>query len=341
MLDTVKKLCALNGVSGDEDAVREYILDRITSVADSVTVDIMGNVIALKKGRKTPKKSVMLSAHMDEVGVMVTGFTDDGYVKFACVGGIDRRVIMGKPVYFGKNRLFGVVGNKAIHLVTAEERKKIPALDDMYIDIGASSKSEAEKWLALGETGAFDSTVFEFGDGMLKAKAIDDRVGCAVLIHMLESELPVDCHFVFTVQEEVGTRGAFGAAFRIVPDIALVVEGTTAADLPSVSGVKKICVPGKGVVIPFMDRGTIYNKELYSMLTDVANANNIPWQTKSYIAGGTDASAIQRSRAGVMTAGIATAIRNIHSPSCVASIADMNAMYKLAEKFLVAIGERY
>jgi endoglucanase len=341
MLDTIKSLCALNGVSGTEDSVRDYLKARISKFAAEIKTDVMGNLIVFKKGEKTPKKTVMLCAHMDEVGVIVTGITDDGFLKFDCVGGIDRRVLIGKTVYIGDSSIFGVIGNKAVHLVKKEDRDKIPQLDDMYIDIGAKDKSEAAQLVSLGDTGAFDPSVIEFGDGFLKAKALDDRAGCAVLLKLIESELPVDCTFAFTVQEEVGTRGAAIASFRVMPDIALIVENTTAADLPSVPSSKKVCSVGKGVVIPFMDKATIYNRELYNMLTALAEKNNIPWQTKSMVAGGTDAGTVQRSRAGVMTAGIAAPVRNLHSPSDVACVRDLEGMYRLAELFLIEIGDKY
>jgi endoglucanase len=341
MLETIKNLCVLNGVSGREDSVRDYIVKRVSKYASEIKTDVMGNLIVFKKGKKTPSKTLMLTAHMDEVGIIVTGYTESGYLKFDCVGGIDHRVLMGKIVYIGDNRIFGVIGNKAVHLVKKDEREKIPPVDEMFIDIGVGSRDEAAELVPLGETGALDPTVQEFGSGFIKAKALDDRFGCAVLIKLLESDLPVDCTFVFTVMEEVGTRGAFGAAFGVAPDIALIVEATTAADLPSVASSKKVCAAGKGAVIPFMDKATIYNRELYALLTELADKNSIPWQTKTYISGGTDAGTVQRSRAGVMTAGIAAPVRNLHSPSCVACISDLDAVYRLTELFLDEIGARY
>jgi endoglucanase len=337
----IKTLCALDGVSGTEDSVRSFIETGVSQYASTIRTDAMGNLIVFKKGLKAPEKTLMLCAHMDEVGLIVTGITDDGYLKFHEVGGIDRRVLIGKTVFIGDGKAFGVIGNKAIHLVKKDERDKIPPLDEMYIDIGAQTREEASKRVALGDTGAFDGGILEFGDGMLKAKALDDRVGCAVLMMLLETDLPVDCTFVFTVQEEAGTRGALGAAFGVRPDIALVVEGTTAADLPSVPASKKVCSVGKGVVIPFMDKATIYNRELYAMLTGLADKNGIPWQTKTTIAGGTDAGVIQRSRSGVMTAGIAAPLRNLHSPASVGTYSDFEAIYALAEAFLLEIGVKY
>ena len=329
MLDTLKTLCALDGVTGNEEKVRDYIKSEISPYADDIRVDAMGNLIAFKKGAKHPEKTVMLAAHMDEVGVIVTSITDDGYLKFACAGGIDRRVLIGKEVWIGENRVYGVIGNKAIHLVKADERAKIPKVDDMFIDIGASSKENAEKLVSLGDTGAFKNTVFEYGDGMLKAKAIDDRVGCAVMIDILKTDLAYDTYFVFTVQEEVGTRGALAASFSVKPDLAIICEGTTAADMPDVKGEKKICTPGKGVVVPFMDRGTIYTRDLHQKIIRLADEIGIRWQTKTMIAGGTDASAIQRSNAGVRVCGIAAAIRNIHTPASTASIDDIMQMRNL------------
>lgn len=338
MLDTLKTLCALDGVTGTEDSVRNYIRSRVEPYAYFLAEDAMGNLIVEKKGARQTEKRLMLAAHMDEVGIIVTCITDDGYLKFACAGGIDRRVLLGKQVYIGESRIYGVIGNKAIHLVKREERDIIPQIEDMYIDIGAASREEAEKLVQPGDTGAFDNAVYLYGTDMLKAKAIDDRVGCAVLIKLIEQKLPIDCTFVFTVQEEVGTRGVRGAAFRVKPDVALIVEGTTAADIPSVKGMKKICSPGKGVVIPFMDRGTIYDRKLYAMLNELAEEKQIPHQTKSMIAGGTDASAVQRSRSGVRCAGIAAAIRNIHSPASTASVTDCENLYRLAEAFIEKMG---
>lgn len=341
MLDTIKALCALDGVSGAEDSVCTYIRNTVSGLADDVRTDALGNLIVFKKGRKTPSKSLMLTAHMDEVGVIITGITDEGYLKFASVGGFDRRVVIGKAVYIGEKRVFGIIGNKAYHLVKKEERDKIPPLDEMYIDIGAKSKDAAAQLVALGDTGTFDNGIFEFGNGFIKAKALDDRFGCAVMMKLLASELPVDCTFVFAVQEEVGNRGAFGAAFSVAPDVALIIETATTADLPAVPSSKKVCNVGKGVVIPFMDRSTIYHKDMYALLTGLSDENNIPWQTKTFISGGTDASAVQRSRGGVMTAAIAAPVRNLHSPSSVACISDMDAVYKLACRYLDAFGERY
>ena len=277
MLDTVKTLCRLSGVSGYEDEVREYILERVMPYADEINTDAMGNLIVYKKGAVAPAKKVMFCAHMDGVGLIVIGIDDDGYLKFSCVGGIDRRVLIGKYVFIGDNRVPGVIGIKAYHLVSSEEEKSVPKVDEMYIDIGVSSREEAERLVSLGDYCAFDDTVVEFGSGFMKAKAIDDRLGCAAMLKLIESDLPCDCTFVFTVQEEVGTRGAKIAAYQVAPDICLVLEGTTAADIPGSSEANEICRLDGGVVIPFMDRGTVYDTGLYKALTSLAKDYDIKW----------------------------------------------------------------
>lgn len=341
MVNTLKTLCLLSGVSSFEDEVRNYIKERVSPYADSVRVDAMGNLIVFKKGKKSTGNKLMLCAHMDEVGLIIRAITEDGYLKFACVGGIDRRVLLGKRVAVGDNKVTGIIGLKAIHLTSPEERKRVPKLEEYYIDIGAKDKESAEKLVNIGDCGVFVSDVVEFGNGMLKAKAIDDRVGCAILIKLLEEELPMDCTFVFTVQEEVGTRGAFGSAFSVTPEIAMVLEGTTAADNPALDEHCQVCWPGRGPVISWMDGSAVYDRDLFELLRDLADQNDVPWQMKHYLAGGTDAGAIQRTKEGVRVTGISAAVRYLHAPSSVASISDMEHMLTLARLFIGAVAEKY
>ena len=248
-------------------------------------------------------------------------------------------MLLGKRVLIGEKKVTGIIGLKAIHMTTPEERKKVPKLEDYYIDIGVKDKESAEALVELGDCGVFVSDAVEFGDGMLKAKAIDDRVGCAVMLELLKEPLPMDCTFAFTAQEEVGTRGAFAAAFSVTPEIACVLEGTTAADSPAVDEHCQVCWPGKGPVISWMDGASIYDRELFETLRSLAQQNDIPWQLKHYLAGGTDAKAIQRTKAGVRVAGISTAVRYLHAPSSVASISDMEHMLTLARLFIGKMAE--
>lgn len=337
MKKTLETLCQISGLSSYEEEIRKYIQEQVAPYVSSMRVDTMGNLITEKKGKKPTGQKLMLAAHMDEVGLMIRSITEEGYLKFVTVGGIDRRVLIGKRVLVGKTRLPGIIGLKANHLVSAEERKKVPKLSDFYIDIGAESAQEVRTLVSPGDAVVFDQEAFEFGNGKFCAKAIDDRIGCAVMLELLKLDLPMDCTFVFTVQEEVGTRGALGAAFSVKPEIALILEGTTAADIPSMEEHKKVCFLGQGPVIPFMDGGAVYDRGLFELLRDLANSMGMSWQTKHYIAGGTDASAIQTSGKGVRVAGISAPVRYLHTPNGVISLLDFESMQTLAYAFIEAI----
>lgn len=243
MLDyfLLEKLCTADGISGYEDAVRSIILKEVKPHADAIKIDNIGNLIVFKKGRKTSEKKLLISAHMDEVGFIVTDITKDGFIKFAAVGGIDRKAAFAKQVRIGKNKIAGTVDSKPIHLLKADERKKNPPIDSLYIDIGAKDKKNAEKYVKLGDMICFDSP-YENKDGRIIGKALDDRFGCLVLIEMLRSELPYDMYFSFVVQEEVGLRGAKVAAYAVNPDSAIVVESTTASDIPFTHGEKEFAL---------------------------------------------------------------------------------------------------
>lgn len=337
MLNELKTLCSLSGVSGFEDDVRSYLIREARPYADSIRVDAMGNLILFKKGAKSTGNKLMLCAHMDEVGMIIRSVTEEGYLKFSFVGGVDRRVAIGKRVLVGPEKVPAVVGIKAYHLVSRDEEKSVPKADAMYLDLGAKEKADAEQLVKPGDCAVFDSDCVEFGNGFFKAKAIDDRVGCAIMLALLREELPLDVTFVFTVQEEVGTRGAFGAAFSVTPEIALVLETTTAADIPSTQEHQRVCSPGKGPVIPYMDGGTIYDRALFERLRALAQEHQIPWQTKHYISGGTDARAIQRTKQGVRVAGLAAAIRYLHAPAGVGCVRDFDDMLRLTRLFLADI----
>lgn len=322
MLEKLRDLCLINGISGDEDKVRDYIISKISDKCE-YNVDNLGNIIAFKKGRKTPQNKVLLSAHMDEVGLIVKYINDDGSLKVDNVGGIDPRVVFGRQVIVGKNNITGVVGGVAIHNLSSEERDKSVPFDKLTVDIGAESRDEAEKIVHLGDSVYFKSDYIEFGDDFIKSKAIDDRFGCALMLELCDAELEYDTYFTFVVQEEIGLRGATAASYTVNPDYAIVIEATTAADIPISEGEKSVCKCGSGPVVSFMDKSTIYNKKLYNLAFDTARENNIPCQTKTMIAGGNDAGAIHISRGGIKTISVSVPCRYIHSPSCVANKEDM------------------
>ncbi len=321
----LKNLTELCGVSGNEDEVREFIINEIINDADSVKMDTMGNLIAFKKGKSSNFK-VMLSAHMDEVGFMVTGYTENGSLKFSTVGGIDERILPGKRVLVGDKKLPGVIGCKPIHMQDKEERGKNIKIKNMYIDIGANNKEQAEKNAPLGEYIAFYSEYVEFGSDCIKAKALDDRVGCVALIESLKENHEFDLYCCFTVQEEVGLRGSAVAANIVKPDLAFVIEGTTCSDVAGIKEYDYSTELGKGAALTIMDRTSYADKDLVSFIYNAAIKNNINVQFKKTTSGGNDAGKIQQSNSGVKVASISVPCRYIHSPVSVMSKKDFESV---------------
>ena len=333
------KYCALRGTSGREHAVRNAILDEIASLGLQAQVDALGNVLVHKEGKARPNKKVMLSAHMDEVALMVTAISNDGTLKFDMVGGVSASAVIGRQVYVGKQGIPGVIGATPVHHLSGDARKTPPKMSALAVDIGASSKAEAEKLVRLGDVVYFDTSAQFFGDGCIAEKAIDDRFGCVLLLDLLKQDLPYDTEFAFVVQEEVGLRGAGVAARTISPDIALIFEATTASDVPDSVGADKVCKLGGGAVISFIDGRTVYDAQLYDLAVDTAEKANIPWQTKTKIAGGNDAGSIQSAGSGVRVLAISVPCRYLHSPVCVIRESDAQNCEKLAEALIPAIQE--
>ena len=338
MKELLRELCLTDGISGDENAVRELIIEKIKGLCEYST-DPLGSLICFKKGKKTPEKKLMICAHMDEVCFMVTYIRPDGTLSFDTVGGVDPAVVIGRQVRVGKDRISGVVGSTAVHNLSKEQREKAPTIGSLYIDIGAVDKADAEKHVSLGDCVYFDSEFVDLGERRIKAKAIDDRAGCAMMIEMIHEELEYDTYFVFNVQEEIGLRGSTASAFAVAPDFAIVLESTTAADIDGASGAKRVCEVGKGPVVSFMDRSTMYDKELYRLAFDTAKELDIPCQTKTMVAGGNDAGAIHKSGKGVRTIAVSLPCRYLHSPSSVIEFADMENSYTLVKNLAKRIAE--
>ncbi|MGN0621671.1 MAG: M42 family metallopeptidase [Porcipelethomonas sp.] len=333
MTDHLRNLCMLNGASGDEDKVREYIIKNLSADAEYHT-DNLGNLIVFKKGKKTPSRKIMLDAHMDEVALIVTSVKEDGTLTVNEVGGVDPSVVIGRQVVLGKNGMTGVTGSRAVHNLSREEREKAPSMESIYVDFGAGDREEAEKYIQPGDYIYFAQYYTELGNNCITSKAIDDRFGCALLLELINSELEYDTYFTFSVQEEIGLRGARTAAFSVQPDIAIVTETTTAADVDGVSGNKRVCSLGKGAVVSYMDRSTMYDHELYTMAFELAAEKGIPCQTKTMIAGGNNSGAIHVTGCGVRTIAVSLPCRYLHSPSCTANRNDMDACLKLVSELM-------
>ena len=331
MLKLLKELCSIPSVSGREDKLRAFIISQIEGCCE-YNVDPNGNLICFKKGKNRPTKKVMVDAHMDEVGIIASYITEGGFVKFQTVGGIDTSVMLARKVVF-ENGVVGVVGMKPVHLLSADEKKALPKVDSLYIDIGAADKAEAESLISVGDTAVFCSEPLELGADTILARGIDDKVGVAVLISLLKRDAEYDFYATFSVQEEVGLRGAKTAAFTVSPDAAVILESTTAADLSGVAEDKKVCKVGEGPAISFMDRSTMYNKALF----DYANAIPVRHQVKQYVSGGNNAGAVHLTKSGVPTLTVSLPTRYIHSPSCVASYRDLLDMQKFSLALINAL----
>ncbi len=331
MDELLKKLSEINGVSGNENDVRNTVKSEAAKYADEVTVDNVGNVIAYKKGRKSTAR-IMLCAHMDEVGLMVSYVEDNGFIKFKPVGGVDQRVLLSKRVKIGRNGITGVIGVKAIHLQTQAERGNVIPLQSMCIDVGASSKDGTG--VKVGDYISFCTKFDDFGDGKIKGKALDDRLGVAALLEILKNTYDDDIYACFTVQEEIGLRGAGPAAYVIKPDIAIVCEATTAADVPDVKEADCVTALGMGPAVSYADAATIGDKKLVREIIDTASTNNIRYQIKRAAYGGNDAGTIHISGDGIPTAVISVPCRYIHSPVCVADYSDYENMKALLDAYL-------
>ena len=254
----LRKLTAIPGVSGREAVVSQPLLELLKEYCPDAAL-VQGNIIGTFGKRESGKPHVLLDAHFDQVGLIVTYINENGTMKLAPVGGIDPSVVIGRAVQVGEQRIPGVIGAKPIHLLSREDRKKAPSFSNLYLDIGAANREEAEQFVQPGTYAHFRSGYTLLGGGKLvRSKALDDRIGCAILLDLLQKDVPYDFTAAFHVQEEIGLRGAKAAAYTINPDFALILETTTAADFSSAQGDAKVCQLGKGPVVSFMDLSLIH-----------------------------------------------------------------------------------
>jgi tetrahedral aminopeptidase len=318
-LKLLEKLCNVIAVSGDEGEVRKIVLEEIRPYADEVRVDAIGNVLATRCGHGENRLRVMLDAHMDEVGFMIVADDGEGIYRFVTVGGIDARHLVGKQVLVGKNCTPGVIGGKPVHLMKTEERKQKVSVDSMRIDLGSSGKADP------GDRAGFATKFKRVGPSIL-SKAIDDRIGVATLIELLKHAPDnVDVCAAFSVQEEIGLRGAKVAAQYFNPDLAIAIDSTPARDLPAHDGSENISYNtklGSGPAIYTVDGSTLHDPRLVRFLQAVAEAEKIPYQLRQPGGGGTDSGAIQRSLAGIPTVSVSVPHRYTHSPVSISRIED-------------------
>jgi tetrahedral aminopeptidase len=330
MIELLQRLTDAIGLSGNEDAVRGILRDEVARYCDDIRVDALGNLICQKsaKGDVDPgawPRKVMVAAHMDEIGLMITHINEDGSLRFGAVGGIDPRILVAKRVVIGDKAVPGVIGARPIHLTKPEERQKVLGMGELSIDIGAKDKAAASALVSPGDYAGFDTRfqiLDEAGLRTAMGKAFDDRVGCAVLAQLVQGEYPFDLYAVFTAQEEVGLRGATVAAQAIEPDVAFALEGTICDDLPKDADVSPVTVLGDGPAITLMDQSFIADRRLVNHLVRTAEARSLPYQFKRAVAGGTDSGAMHLSGEGVPAVTVAVPARYIHGPVGMISLAD-------------------
>ena len=320
-LKLLEKLCNVIAISGDEGEVRKIVLEEVKPYADEIKVDALGSVLATKfgRGRSEKRMRVMLDAHMDEVGFMIVADEGEGLYRFETVGGIDVRHLVGKQVLVGKERTPAVIGGKPVHLMNGDERTRKVPLDALRIDTGLTGKAK------VGDYAGFGTRFRRVGPSIM-SKSIDDRIGVAILIELLKQSPPnIDLCLAFSVQEEIGLRGAKVAAQYFNPDMAIAVDSTPAYDLPMYEAGENISYNtklGLGPAIYIADGATLHDPRLVRFLQETAEAEKIPYQFRQPGGGGTDSGAIQRSLAGIPTVSVSVPHRYTHSPVSISRVED-------------------
>ena len=336
----VEELCMTPGISGFEENIAEIIKRELKDVADEIETDAMGNVIATKKGSSKKGPKVMLASHMDEIGLMVRYIDDNGYLRFSTIGGINDQMLMNQTVTIhSKNGDFtGVIGSKPPHITKAEEKKKVVPFDEMFIDIGAKDKEQAEEMVSIGDPITFKCWFEAFPNNLVMCKALDNRLGCYVMMEVLKRvDSKATVYGVGTTQEEVGLKGAKVTSYKLNPDLAFALDVTLSGDHPGIKPEEAPAVIGKGPAVILIDasgRGIITPKSVRDLLKDTGDKEGIPYQLEVSDGGTTDGSAIHLTREGIPTGVLSVPTRYIHTTVSVASMEDVENTIKL---FVAAI----
>lgn len=334
------ELAAASGVSGAEQEVRDLLRRHLAPHVDEFRTDALGNLVCLKHGTSgADRPRIMLAAHQDEVGLMVSKIEKNGLVRFRAVGGVDPRVLPAKVVYVGPQRVPGVIGGRPVHLQEPEERTKPYRFQDLYLDLGAADEAQARELVQLGDVVVFATEPGPFGDRMVKGKAFDDRAGCAVVAELLQDRYPFPLYGVFTVQEEVGMRGAGVAAWRLEPDLALVFEGTTASDVPESPAHLRSTVVGQGPAVTVMDASVVVRPGILERFRQVSARRRLPFQWRRLNVGATDSGRIATTGMGHLAVTISVPTRYIHSPVTALDPADLERTVALTRAFLASLAE--
>jgi endoglucanase len=313
-IQLLRAICETPGAPGFEQKIRELVLREVSPLVDEVSIDNLGNVVAVKKGKEA--KRVMVAAHMDEIGFIVNHIDDDGFLRFLPLGGFDPKTLTSQRIIVhGRKDLIGVLGCKPVHLMKTEERTKQLPISEYFIDLGMP-KDEVKKLVQIGDPVTRERALIEIGD-CVNSKSLDNRVSVFILLETLRSlknqEIPYDLYAVFTVQEEVGLRGAISAAHHIDPDFGFGLDVTIAFDVPGAQGHEMVTKLGKGAAIKIIDGTVISDYRMVNYMKKVATQNNIPWQPELLPAGGTDTAGLQRyGKKGSIAGAISIPLRNMH-----------------------------
>lgn len=339
-VNLLKQICELPGAPGFEKKIRDFVVGEVRDLVDEISVDNLGNVIAIKRGKRNPEnKRVMVAAHMDEIGFIVTHIDENGFLRFHPLGGFDPKTLTAQRVIIhGKKDLIGVMGSKPIHVMTQEEKTKIPKLTDYFIDLGMD-KSEVAQWVQVGDPITRERELVEMGN-CVNCKSIDNRIAVFILLETLrELKSPAfDVCATFTVQEEVGIRGAQVSAHQIDPDFGIALDTTIAFDLPGAAAHEKITELGKGTAIKIMDSSAICDYRMVNFMKETASKNNITYQTEILTAGGTDTAGVQRmGKQGAIAGAISIPTRHLHQVIEMANKADVAASIQLLKACLEEI----
>ena len=341
-MELMRELSLAPGISGNEEVIAGILERELKDVADDIEIDNMGNFIATKKGdKKAP--SIMLASHMDEIGLMVQFIDDKGFIKFAKIGGINDQMLMNQivTIHTKNGEVTGVIGSKPPHVTTPEERKKVVESKEMFIDIGAKDKEDAQSIVEIGDAITFNSEFVEYPSGLIMGKALDNRVGCYVMCEVLKRvNTRATVYGVGTVQEEVGLKGAKTSAFKLNPDYAIALDVTLSGDHPGIKPEEAPVVAGKGPAVVLIDasgRGIITLKTIKEMLITAGDENEIPYQLEVSDGGTTDGTAIHLTREGIPTGVLSVPTRYIHTPVSVCHKDDIESTIQLIVEAINAL----
>ncbi|MFL0198767.1 M42 family metallopeptidase [Clostridium sp. WILCCON 0269] len=330
----LEKLCNSIGPSGYEEQIRDVIRDELSTFTENIAVDRMGNIIVHKNNKNDSSPKIMIISHMDESGIIITAYNKDGTLKFSSLGNIDKNTLPCKAVLIGSKKIPGVIGIKPIHIQSSKERSGEVSYENMCIDIGAFSEEECRKIISLGDFAIFNNDFSSFGDNLLKGKALNDRIGCSILIEVLKEELKCNLYGVFNVQGNIDQRGIYGAAYNINPDLVIILDTINSIDYAEVPDCLTTDKLRGGPVIPFKGGQCIFSREIVESIRNKADGMGIPYQKIGNTQGEGEVKAVYLAANNCKTASILIPCRYMNFNISVCSLADYDNTLALLKSYL-------